>query len=561
MLTEQVEVASVKGDGTLTGGDVEAISDDGRFVVFTTDAKLLPIDTNSLVDVYVRDLKLDITTVESVNVAGTAAVGGGVANSTSADISGDGRYVTFPSTKPGLTAEDNDALANVFRRDRQSGTTVQVDVDGATRANGSSSGGWVSADGRWVAFTTLASNLDAEDDDDGWDFYLADLTNHTVEWVTRPTGVDTFSSNDPQAGGVSDDGRFVAFDSDDPQLVADDTNGSVDTFRRDLQTDTTVRASISSTGAELFSTNTSASISGDGQTVGFTTLSPATPADIDNQSDFYQWDAGTISLLSQTPSGFQGSGPSQVGILAKGGGVWVSTAKLNAIDTNSTYDPYLRRTIDLGPHDTLTSLVTHHLTLNQDTTTPQQIAAAEALVTNGRSMQHWIVGLSDAATPAATKSVTRLYWAYFKRRPDYNGLQFWLRQKASGKSLQRISLQFAQSSEFQTKYGNTTSTQFVTLVYQNVLERQPEAGGLAYWSKKIDQGTSRGQVMTSFSESSEGIRKMSPYVDVITLSLSMGAKIPSLAVFNAGVAELKAGGAREVVVDSILQSPEYASSV
>lgn len=565
MLTEHVEVASVKSDGTLSTGDVEAISDNGRFVVFTTTNKLVPIDTNNVTDVYVRDLKLDQTELISVNVAGTAAAGGGIAGPHHADISADGRYVVFPSTKPGLVADDNDALANIFRRDRQTGTTEEVDLAGATRPDADSAAGSISADGRWIVFTTLATNLDAADTG-GWDSYLADADNHTVEWISRPPGASTFDSSIRNSGQVSDDGRYVAFDSNDPELVAGDANGGsgnvgVDVFRRDTLTDTTVRASVSSTGAELAGPNVSPSISSDGSAVGFTTLAQAVPTDVDASSDFYQWKAGTISLLSETSTGAQPTGSSSVGLINDAGGAFVSAAKLNAVDTNSAWDPYLRRSVDLGPHATLTDLVTHQLTEVQDTTTPQQIADAESLVTGGRSLEHWIVGLSDAATPAATKSVTRLYWAYFKRRPDYNGLQFWLRQKANGKSLQKISLQFAKSSEFTTKYGNTTSTQFVTLVYQNVLEREPEAGGLAYWANKIDRGTSRGQVMTSFSESSEGIRRMSPYVGAITLSLSMGAGIPSLAVFDEAVATLKAGEAREVLVDLILDSPEYAASL
>lgn len=100
--------------------------------------------------------------------------------------------------------------------------------------------------------------------------------------------------------------------------------------------------------------------------------------------------------------------------------------------------------------------------------------------------------------------VIRLYLAYFDRAPDHGGLNYWLGQRAAGKKLDVVSNSFASSSEFQTKYGKLNNGQFVTLVYQNVLKRNPDAAGLAYWTKQLNDGkASRGRVMTQFSESNE----------------------------------------------------------
>lgn len=100
--------------------------------------------------------------------------------------------------------------------------------------------------------------------------------------------------------------------------------------------------------------------------------------------------------------------------------------------------------------------------------------------------------------------VIRLYLAYFDRAPDHGGLTYWINKRANGTKLDVVSNSFANSSEFKTKYGNLTNGEFVALVYQNVLKRTPDANGLAYWTKQLNEGkASRGRVMTQFSESNE----------------------------------------------------------
>jgi hypothetical protein len=100
--------------------------------------------------------------------------------------------------------------------------------------------------------------------------------------------------------------------------------------------------------------------------------------------------------------------------------------------------------------------------------------------------------------------IIRLYLAYFDRAPDHGGLNYWVGQRSTGKKLDVVSNSFASSSEFKNKYGSLTNAEFVTLVYKNVLKRNPDAGGLAYWTKQLDTAkASRGRVMTQFSESNE----------------------------------------------------------
>lgn len=99
----------------------------------------------------------------------------------------------------------------------------------------------------------------------------------------------------------------------------------------------------------------------------------------------------------------------------------------------------------------------------------------------------------------------RLYEAYFEREPDASGLAFWQGQRGAGTSLVEISDVFAASAEFTDEYGSLTDSQFVELVYQNVLGRPADAAGLAYWVGQLAAGVGRGAAMTGFSESAEYI--------------------------------------------------------
>jgi len=108
-----------------------------------------------------------------------------------------------------------------------------------------------------------------------------------------------------------------------------------------------------------------------------------------------------------------------------------------------------------------------------------------------------------AAQPVDAQ-VWRLYSAYFLRQPQTSGLDYWVSQRASGRSHVSISNFFASSPEFQNRYGNVGSTDFVILVYVNVLCRMPDSDGLGYWSGKLLSGEmTRGELMLYFSEGAE----------------------------------------------------------
>jgi TolB protein len=160
-----------------------AISAHGRFVAFVSQASnLVAGDTNNTKDVLVRDRKAQVTRRMSVGP------GGQQANSFSVEvaISADGRFVTFTSYASNLVAGDTNSTYDVFVRDRRAQVTRRISVGpGAQQANGENLGPAISAHGRFVTFWSEASNLVAGDTNDTTDVFMRDR----VAQVTRRVSV------------------------------------------------------------------------------------------------------------------------------------------------------------------------------------------------------------------------------------------------------------------------------------------------------------------------------------------------------------------------------------
>ncbi len=127
-------------------------------------------------------------------------------------------------------------------------------------------------------------------------------------------------------------------------------------------------------------------------------------------------------------------------------------------------------------------------------------------ITNGTWTTGDLINILVAKPERAHRhQIIRLYNAYFDRTADTAGLAYWSDQITThGKSINTVSSSFAASNEFTVLYGNLTNAQFVTLVYQNVLDRDPTNTDLAYWKGQLDQkAINRGRLMTLFSESAE----------------------------------------------------------
>lgn len=270
-LTERVSVST--GGVQANGGSFSsAVSADGRYVVFEGDASnLVPGDTNNTRDMFVRDRTSGTT--ERVSVSSSETQG----NSISADrplISDGGRYVVFTSLASNLAAGDTNGLWDVFLRDRVAGTTERVSLGpGGVQGNLGSFWPAMSTDARYVAFASDSSSFaPAKSNTLAADVYLRDRVAGTTERVSLSTdGIEADGHSSPI--GVSDDGRFVAFWSDGPNLVPEDTNGVADIFVRDLALDRTVRASVAGAGEQANGESAAqyggASLSADGRFVTF----------------------------------------------------------------------------------------------------------------------------------------------------------------------------------------------------------------------------------------------------------------------------------------------------
>ena len=263
--TVRVSVDSAEGEAN-SGSYIASISADGLFVAFESSASnLVAGDGNGEQDIFVRDL----TSTTTVRVSVDSAEGEANSGSYIASISADGRFVAFASSATNLVAVDGNDARDIFVRDLTDGTTVRVSVDSAeVEANNSSNIASISADGRFVAFESSADNLVAGDLNFSTDIFVRDLTDTTTVLVSVDSaevqaGIDSY---DPS---ISADGRFVAFRSYADNLVAGDTNGVFDVFVRDLSSTTTVRVSVNSLGVQGNFGSFNPSVSADGRYVGF----------------------------------------------------------------------------------------------------------------------------------------------------------------------------------------------------------------------------------------------------------------------------------------------------
>ncbi|MEU7906905.1 hypothetical protein [Actinoplanes sp. NPDC049118] len=253
-------------DRTLDGG---SLSGDGRYVAFSSFASnLVSDDRNGRLDVFVRNTATGGTTLVSVGSTGEQA------NEPSSEpsISADGRYVAFWSAASNLVPGDTNEADDVFVRDLQAGTTTRVSVTA-----GGAAGGWhddsrfpsISGDGRYIAFET-ESRLVPTDTDWWTDVYVYDRVTGTPERVTvTPSGRPADRHTYWAGTRISGDGRFVVFASEAANLVAGDTNGKKDVFVRDRQEDVTRLISVTAAGVQGNGTSEEPAISVDGRLAAF----------------------------------------------------------------------------------------------------------------------------------------------------------------------------------------------------------------------------------------------------------------------------------------------------
>ncbi len=316
-----VTTAVTNGHGSSYAG---AISADGRYIVFDSYASSLdPNDTNRARDVYIYDQLTDtakrITDGNDNSCASTNA-----SRSCGSGISADGRFVVFVSSASDLVPDDTNGYSDVFLYDRDTETTTAV--------TGGTAGAQVpaiSADGRWISFSSSASNLVPLDRNRARDVFLFDREGDTLSRITNGNAGSYSSSS-----ALTADGRYVTYYSSATDLVAGDTNQRDDVFVYDRVDDTTTLLTQGNNHSQV------PTFSADGQHLAFESYSSdLAPGDHNDLVDVfvYDWESGATTRLSK------GAGPSYGAMMSGDGGVIAFTSEAGNLvpnDTNNLADVF-----------------------------------------------------------------------------------------------------------------------------------------------------------------------------------------------------------------------------
>ena len=226
LAADRIQLLSLRNPGVAPPASANAdsglpiLSPDGRFVLFASSADDLVVMANGAriatlipppLNVFLRDRTNATTTLVSVNLSG---INGGNGDSVPAGLSTDGRYVLFESSASDLVFGDTNGVSDIFVRDMITGTTVPASVStNGDLGNGASRNAVMTPDGRYVAFVSAANNLVAGDTNGTSDVFLRDLQSGTT--ILASVGADpvphdpTIASAD--APEITPDGRYVAF--------------------------------------------------------------------------------------------------------------------------------------------------------------------------------------------------------------------------------------------------------------------------------------------------------------------------------------------------------------
>lgn len=349
--TGTTTLVSAKPDGSAAGGvSSVGISADGRIVVFMSNAAgIAGNDVNGTHDVFVRDMTAGTTTLVSRNAAGTAA---GNSFSTFPAVTPSGLFVVFKTSATDMGVTDANGGNDIVVRQLANATSVVVSVDptGTHAGNGDCDNPRITPDGAHVTFESTSSDLVTGDQNGAQDVFVRDVAAGTTTLVSRNKAGTGSAAGSSGTDGLSDDGRFVAFETDAADVVDGDTNAATDIFLRDLQTGVTKLVSVNAAGTGPGDgPSDGAIVSGDGRYVVF--ASQATnlvAADTNGQSDLFVRDmkTGVTSLISSNASG-KATANAAAGspVLAANNRTLVFTSDasdLVAKDTDGAFDVFVR---------------------------------------------------------------------------------------------------------------------------------------------------------------------------------------------------------------------------
>ena len=290
-VNQTTELVSITTDGVQANGLnlFSAINANGNIVAFESIAdNLVTGDTNGQQDIFVRDRANQITRRIQIGLNGAQANAGSHLGSVSAN----GRYISFSSTASNLVPNDTNGKSDIFVYDRVNQTTelVSMGLNNAV-ANDDSTSGFISGDGSFVVYESKANNLVANDNNGASDVFVYDRINQTTELVSVKSD-GTLSNGNSYEPSISDDGSIVAFLSDANNLVADDTNARANVFIRDRLNQTT----------EIIDADSFPLLSGDAQSLVFTSsLDTLVPNDTNDTGDVFLIDLSPEPPVTEPP--------------------------------------------------------------------------------------------------------------------------------------------------------------------------------------------------------------------------------------------------------------------
>ncbi|MEW6554176.1 MAG: DUF5719 family protein [Actinomycetota bacterium] len=347
------------GDQVSGASAFPSISANGRYVAFASEAAtLVPGDGNGMQDIFRKDLQTGAVLLCSSDAAGNE----GNFSSDAPSISADGRYVAFKSDANNLlgTGNDTNGFGDIFRKDLQTGAIVRCSTDAANgEGNNASYGSSISADGRYVAFESNSTDLVLPNANTFSDIYRKDVQTGAIVRCSTSSGGAEGDNGGSSYAMISADGKFVAFESDATNLVGGDGNNTRDVFRKNLQTGNMVRCSVDASGAEDGNASYNAGISADGRYVSFHSANDGfVPNDDNATTDVFRKDleTGAIVRCSTAPGVGEGDGYSgQAVINADGKYVAFVSEAANFVDGDTAGDDVFRKELAL-PVPVLTSI-------------------------------------------------------------------------------------------------------------------------------------------------------------------------------------------------------------
>ncbi len=265
-------------------------------------------------------------------------------------LSDSGRYVLLTTASDQLDSQDSNGLSDLYRLDRLSGQYIRISVSGGVEGDRGVAGGEISADGQVVVFHSSAANLLPGDQNQALDIFAWQADRGPNQILERVSiGLDASPSNAGSLNAVlSGDGRYVAFSSQADNLVADDTNEASDIFVRDRQTGTSVRVSIASDGEQGDRGSFQPSISDDGRYVAFTSeATNFSDNEFDQLPDLFVHDrsTGLTSLINVSSANLRANADSANAVLAPDGSAVAFYSRATTLEPgfeNIFFDVFVR---------------------------------------------------------------------------------------------------------------------------------------------------------------------------------------------------------------------------